>query len=176
MARARNTSVMEEDIAEAIKTVRLPKHDESEFETPRTAVEYAPPSVREEFTEAAAATFELPPERIKVIEQGLTAIQQTQADRDRLRREVSNLRQRIVELETTLATKLREEDVIEARVRDCIAQRDGATEEAAELRGVLSSLAAICVSYFNRENHSHEPRFMPEEKDQSNLPQPSNED
>jgi len=154
MAKPRTTTI-EDDIGEAVRAIpRLPKHEPAEFETPRSPIEYAPPVVREDYTETNG---DLPPERIKVIEQGLTAFQQTQADRDRMRREIANLRQKIVELETILATKVAQEKEIEARVRDCIEQRDGATEEAAELRGVLSSLAAILVGYWNRENHQHAP-------------------
>jgi hypothetical protein len=154
MAKARAT--IEDEISDAVKAMpRLPSHQPAEFETPRPPIEYAPPSIREDYAAANAVPVELPPERMKVVEQGLTAFQQTQADRDRMRREIGSLRQKIVELETHLATKQREEHVIEERVRDCLAQRDSATEEAAELRGVLSSLAAILISYFRPENHQH---------------------
>jgi hypothetical protein len=66
-----------------------------------------------------------------------------------------------------LATKQNEEHVIEDRVRQCLDDRDGAVADAAELRGVLSSLAAILVGYFRPENHKHN-----EEKSQPDpLPQ-----
>jgi hypothetical protein len=117
-------------------------------------VDYAPPQVRADFAEAVVVEQpELPAERVKLVEQGLVALQQSHAERDRLRRENGTLRIQIAELQARLATKESEEHVIETRVRDCLAQRDGAVSEAGELRGVLSSLGAILIGYYKPERH-----------------------
>src|SRR5215472_11718712 len=126
---------VEQDIADAIQAMPrpvLPRHDASEFEVVRSPVEYAPPATREDFIEAAATTTELSAERMKVVEQGLMALQQSHADRDRLRRENANQRVSIAELQARIAAKESEEHVIEERVRQCLDDRDRAVAEAAE--------------------------------------------
>ena len=100
---------VEEQIGEAVASIprRLPKHQPEEFEIKRSAIEFAPPSTRDDFTEAATAAAhdpqpDLPAERVKLVEQGLTAMQQVYADRDRLRRENANQRVSIAELQAKL--------------------------------------------------------------------------
>ena len=174
---------MEEEIGEAVRTMpRLPRHQPEEFETPRPPIEYAPPATREDFVEAAAAaSLELPAERMMVVEQGLVALQQSHADRDRMRRENATLKVRIAELEARIrvrededhAIEKRREDaerIIEARVRDCLMQRDNAVAEASELRGVLSSLGAILVGYYKPERHNGE---APQSEGNEHVPVPS---
>lgn len=173
MAKPRTAeSVSVEDaIGDAVKALpRLPRHEPSEFEIMRSPVEYAPPTTRDDFTEAAAVvSADLPAERVKVVEQGLIALQQSHADRDRLRRENASLRVQLAETNARISGKEQEEHVIEERVRQCLADRDNAVAAAAELRGVLSSLAAILVGYYKQENHQHQPAEPANEpsKDQS---------
>jgi hypothetical protein len=159
---------LEEEIGAAVKAMpRLPRHDATEFEAPRAAIEFAPPSLREESIENNTVPAELPAERVKLVEQGLMALQQSHADRDWLRRQNASLKVRIAELETQLATRQREENVIERRVHDCLAERDHAVSETGELRGVLSSLAAILIAYYNPQNHQNGTQpIKTEEKDQ----------
>jgi hypothetical protein len=161
---------IEDEITAAVKSIpRLPRHEASEFEAPRTAIEFAPPSLREEALENGAALTELPAERIKLVEQGLVALQQSHADRDWLRRQNASLKVRIAELETQLATRQREEHIIEKRVHDCLVERDHAVSKTGELHGVLSSLAAILIGYYNPQNHQNGAPVEPiktEEKDQ----------
>jgi|SRR5215469_1264019 len=152
------TKQVEDEISEAVRAmprVPMPPHAPSEFEVKRTAIEYAPPARRDDFVEAASEV-DLPAERMKVVEQGLMALQQAHADRDRLRRENGALRVRIAELEARIKAKESEEHVIEQRVVVCLDQRDHAVAEASELRGVLSSLAAILVGHYKPERHAHE--------------------
>jgi len=151
---ARNSKpTMEEEITDAVRSMpRLPRHEAKEFEVQRSPVEYAPASMRED---EAVASDQLPTERVKVIEQGLTAMQQVYADRDRLRREVASLKVQLAEANARITGKEREEHVIEERVRECLQQRDIAVAKESELRGVLSSLAAILVGYWKKENHQH---------------------
>jgi hypothetical protein len=161
MAKSREAAApLEQEMADALKTLpRLPRHESAEFEVKRSAIEYAQPSLREDFTEAAAGHDpqpELPAERVKVVEQGLTAMQQVYADRDRLRREVASLRVQLAEANARITGKEREEHVIEERVRQCLTDRDNAVGQASELRGVLSSLAAILVGYWKQDNHQHD--------------------
>jgi hypothetical protein len=156
---AKQRATIEDEIGEAISAVkaapRLPKHDPEEFEVQRHPIEYAPPTVRDDFAIAAAGD-PLPPERAKIVEQGLVALQQSHAERDRMRRDIGSLRQRITELETILKAKESEEHIIEKRCRECLEQRDNAVTHAAQLDGVLSSLAAILVGYFRPENHKRD--------------------
>jgi len=160
MAKSREAAApLEQEMADTLKTLpRLPRHEPAEFEVKRSAIDYAQPSLREDFTEAAAGHDpqpELPAERVKVVEQGLTAMQQVYADRDRLRREVASLKVQLAEANARITGKEREEHVIEERVRECLQQRDIAVAKESELRGVLSSLAAILVGYWKKENHQH---------------------
>ena len=158
-------ATIEEGMSEVIKTIpRMPRHAAEEFETQRSAMEYAPPSVREDFEgAAAAAAAQLPAERARIIERGLTEYQQALADRDRLRREFTAQRVEIAELKAIITARDNEQHVIEDRVRACIADRDNAVASASELRGVLSSLASILIGYFKPENHQHAP---PEQQEQ----------
>jgi hypothetical protein len=139
---------------------RLPAHPASEFESTQRPVDYAPATLRDE------ADVELPVERAKLVEQGLIALQQTNADRDWLRRQNASLKTRIAELEATLTARDKHEHVIESRVRDCLRQADDAVKDAAEVRGVLSSLAAILVGYYKPKHHDNGEPEQTTEQDQ----------
>jgi hypothetical protein len=152
MPKATPAPSIEDAIGDAVRS--LPRLPES---PPTRLIDYAPPQVRAEFAETGAvAQQELPAERVKLVEQGLVALQQSHAERDRLRRENGVLRIKISELEARIGAKESEEHIIEERVRDCLAQRDGAVSEAGELRGVLSSLGAILIGYYKPERHEQQ--------------------
>ena len=79
-------------------------------------------------------------------------------------------REDFVEAAAAASLELPAERIIEARVRDCLMQRDNAVAEASELRGVLSSLGAILVGYYKPERHNGE---APQSEGNEHVPVPS---
>lgn len=155
---ARTIKAIEQEITDAIRAEppqRLQPHDPEEFEVKREAIEYAPPLAREAHA-AALEAAKLPVERLKRVEQGLTEYHSAYAENNQLRRDNGELKVQIASLNAHIDATEKEANVIEERVKECLRQRDEAVAEASELKGVLSSLAAILLGYFNPARHSHQ--------------------
>lgn len=90
-----------------------------------------------------------PADKRENVERGLQHFDVLEADNERLKRELSEARERVHLLEIQIEEIEGTRTTIESRINSCVLERDNAVREAGELRGALNSVAAICVRYHN---------------------------
>ena len=81
------------------------------------------------------------------VERGLLEFDVMAVESQRLENENTGLRERVRLLELEIQELNGSRNIIESRIASCVAERDQAVHAAGELRGVLNSVAAICVRY-----------------------------
>ena len=86
---------------------------------------------------------ELPPPREAIVEQGLRIQQETAAERDHLRREVSGLRSDIAGFKVAIEALQAQLADADSRVASMTMVRDEAVRRRAEVEAVLGSMLAI---------------------------------
>jgi len=86
---------------------------------------------------------QLPPTREAVVEQGLRIQQETAAERDHLRREVSGLRNDITGYKVAIEALQAQLAEADSRVASSTMVRDEAVRRAAEVETVLASMLAL---------------------------------
>lgn len=86
---------------------------------------------------------ELPPPRELLVEQGLRIQQETAAERDHLRREVSGLKSDIAGYKVAIEALQSQVEQAESRARSMVMERDEAVRRQAKLETVLGSMLAL---------------------------------
>jgi len=108
----------------------------------------------------------LPPTREAVVEQGLRIQQETAAERDHLRREVSGLRSDIAGYKVAVEALQAQLAEADSRVASSTAVRDEAVRRAAEVETVLASMLALGRAF----SIKHQPHITGDGDDDQNNP------
>jgi hypothetical protein len=92
-----------------------------------------------------------PREARDALARGLMQFDVLKAERDQLEKDLQTARERIHLLEIHMQEIESTRAMIESRINACVLERDDAVRQAGELRGVINSVAAICVRYHDAQ-------------------------